>query len=72
MIAECLAGLEQRVRAQRKSHAEEIALRQPTMVVVAGGDDDVLQELQLTLQTERRVYRIRTCSRLAARRAGRT
>ncbi|MCB9876814.1 MAG: NAD(P)-dependent glycerol-3-phosphate dehydrogenase [Planctomycetes bacterium] len=40
------------------SHAEEIALRMPTTVVVAGDDDEALQQLQLTLQTERfRVYR---------------
>lgn len=40
------------------SHAEEIAMLQPTTVVVAGADDDALQRLQSALQTDRfRVYR---------------
>ena len=58
VIAE-VCGVPERVFAlSGPSHAEEIAHRKPTTVVVAGNDDDVLQELQATLQTERfRVYR---------------
>jgi glycerol-3-phosphate dehydrogenase (NAD(P)+) len=42
------------------SHAEEIALDLPTTVVVAGGDDAVLQRLQSALQSGTlRVYRNR-------------
>ncbi len=58
VVAETVGRPERVFALSGPSHAEEIARRQPTTVVIAGDDDDVLQELQATLQTERfRVYR---------------
>ncbi|MFK7741495.1 MAG: NAD(P)H-dependent glycerol-3-phosphate dehydrogenase [Planctomycetota bacterium] len=58
ILAELLGSDERVFVLSGPSHAEEIAHGQPTTVVVAGRDDEVLSSLQGELQTDRfRVYR---------------